>query len=75
MGGLGNQLFQIFATIAYALQYNHSFIFTYSDFLTIGKLRPTYWHSFLSGLLKYTNKNTNLLTNNVLDSLSKVNES
>ena len=57
MGGLGNQLFQIFATIAYALKHSHRFIFPYSDRLVIGKVRPTYWNNFLSNLTVFTTKN------------------
>jgi hypothetical protein len=46
-GGLGNQLFQIFATIAYALEHNREFWFEYTP--SLGK-RPTYWHNFLAEL-------------------------
>lgn len=56
MGGLGNQLFQIFTTIAYSIRYNRNFIFTYSEKLTIGVERNTYWNSFLSDLLPFTNR-------------------
>lgn len=54
MGGLGNQLFQIFHTIAYALRTKQEFIFEYSDVLTTGVHRPTYWKTFLKKLMKYT---------------------
>ena len=54
MGGLGNQLFQIFTTIAYALRYNREFKFEYSDILTTGHHRPTYWNNFLLKLKQYT---------------------
>ena len=50
-GGLGNQLFQIFTTIAYALRENHEFTFCY--YKNIGN-RETYWDSFLYELNKYT---------------------
>lgn len=43
MGGLGNQLFQIFATISYAMQCKQPFIFL--DKKTLGN-RPTYWNNF-----------------------------
>lgn len=53
-GGLGNQLFQIFATIAYALQYSKPFFFLNNKQLGIGKngstIRYTYWDSFLNAL-------------------------
>ena len=56
MGGLGNQLFQIFATIAYAFQHSHQFVFPYSDRLFVGKIRQTYWHNFLKNITLFTTK-------------------
>jgi Glycosyl transferase family 11 len=60
MGGLGNQLFQIFATIAYALENRKPFGFVYTKHLggtpaTIK--RPTYWDSFLFSLKNFTHEN------------------
>ena len=52
MGGLGNQLFQIFATIAYGLQHGQPFAFPKKDYL-IRVDRPTYWQSFLVKLQPY----------------------
>ena len=50
MGGLGNQLFEIFATISYAIKSKNPFRFL--DVETLGgggcTLRYTYWNSFLS---------------------------
>jgi hypothetical protein len=60
MGGLGNQLFQIFATIAAAIDANVSFVFQYSEILTVGKHRPTYWHSFLEYLRPFTTNAFNM---------------
>jgi len=54
-GGLGNQLFQIFTTIAYALREHQDFLFFY--YKKIGN-RETYWDSFLCNLKKYTNEMT-----------------
>ena len=54
MGGLGNQLFQLFATLAYAIRYNFSPVFTYSEQLTVGKTRNTYWTNFLCGIKQFT---------------------
>ncbi len=51
MGGLGNQLFQIFATSAYAFKHDRAIAFP--DSKIIGT-RPTYWSNFLSSLMKYT---------------------
>ncbi|ALH22915.1 Alpha-1,2-fucosyltransferase [Chrysochromulina ericina virus CeV-01B] len=68
-GGLGNQLFQIFSGISYALENNIEFkiIKPKSDYvspLDNKSLRPTYWHNFLCNLSNYTCKNINILTYN-----------
>jgi hypothetical protein len=53
-GGLGNQLFQIFTTIAYALNYNKPFFFLNNTQLGNGQhgttIRYTYWDTFLTAL-------------------------
>ncbi len=53
-GGLGNQLFQIFTTIAYALKYSKPFFFLNNHQLgNIASgvtIRYTYWESFLTAL-------------------------
>lgn len=54
MGGLGNQLFQIFTTLAYGLENNKQVIFPYSRFVMTGKVRRTYWCNFLKYLKSYT---------------------
>lgn len=52
MGGLGNQLFQIFATISYALKTNNEYKF--ANLKTLGgggcTLRYTFWDTFLKNL-------------------------
>ena len=48
MGGLGNQLFQICATIGYAMSRNKPFIFPRGKGGTPN--RPTYWDNFLAPL-------------------------
>ena len=54
VGGLGNQLFQIFTTIAYALKYSKPFFFLNNHQLGDGSngviIRYTYWETFLSNL-------------------------
>lgn len=60
MGGLGNQLFQIFVTISTALKYKIPFKFVYSDILTIGINRPTYWNNFLKSLKIFTDNKLNI---------------
>ena len=53
-GGLGNQLFQIFTTIATAIQTRQPFFFIYQE-TTIGIThRTTYWNSLLNRLKPYT---------------------
>jgi hypothetical protein len=61
MGGLGNQLFQIFCGIAYSLENNISFKINASKFDLVSPLdniskRPTYWANFLSNLSVFTYK-------------------
>ena len=63
MGGLGNQLFQICAVIAYAIKYNYKFFFNYSKQINIGITRNTYWDSLLHNLVPYTTLNNNSLHN------------
>jgi hypothetical protein len=50
MGGLGNQLFQIFATIAHAHKSNTRFYFLNVERLG---LRNTFWNSFFHNLKQY----------------------
>ena len=71
-GGLGNQLFQIFTCISYALDNNIPFKFTLynqnskdprspaSILAPNGHPRPTYWNNFLSALKQYTIDNQTL---------------
>uniref|UniRef100_A0A6C0KRN5 Glycosyltransferase n=1 Tax=viral metagenome TaxID=1070528 RepID=A0A6C0KRN5_9ZZZZ len=58
-GGLGNQLFQIFTTLSYALKYSKAFFFINIPVLTNGSIiRYTYWETFLSNLKPFLkNKN------------------
>jgi len=63
MGGLGNQLFQISATIACGIEMNRKIVFPYSEVLRIGTVRPTYWEDFLSGLKMLTRPAEELLAN------------
>ena len=50
MGGLGNQLFQIFTTISYSIKAGVQFKFLNDETLGGGSCtqRPTYWNNFLS---------------------------
>lgn len=61
-GGLGNQLFQIFTTIAYAIKYSKPFFFLNNHQLGNGSnsvtIRYTYWETFLNYLEPFL-KNTN----------------
>lgn len=56
MGGLGNQLFQIFTTISYAIDNNCSFFLKNDEVLHENEnttTRYTYWNSFLKTLFPY----------------------
>ena len=59
MGGLGNQLFQIFATIAYSSKSRNRFTFLNQETLGGGActLRYTFWNTFLSNLKPFLTNN------------------
>lgn len=61
-GGLGNQLFQIFTTIAYAMKYGKPFFFLNNQQLGNGSngstIRYTYWETFLTAMKPFL-KNAN----------------
>ena len=57
MGGLGNQLFQIFASLAFCLENEYELIMPYTDKLQTGHVRNTYWENFLQELKPFTNIN------------------
>jgi hypothetical protein len=74
MGGLGNQLFQIFTTLAYGIRTNRNVLFPYTDVLEVGIKRPTYWRSFLHSLLPFTLYHHNDYTNTELVLFPRFNE-
>lgn len=53
-GGLGNQLFQIFAVISYSLQHKKPFSFLYTERVPSTTPRHSYWNSFLKSLRVFT---------------------
>jgi len=58
LGGLGNQIFQIFATISYAIDNDRKFTFPNHKELEHGEgmtARYTYWDTFLHKLQSYLN--------------------
>ena len=57
MGGLGNQLFQIFTTMAYAFEQKQEFGFMYTSFSIVMTMRTTYWNTLLINLKKITHPN------------------
>ncbi len=68
-GGLGNQLFQIFCGISYALENNIKFNIIKTKLDKVSpvdnkSLRPTYFDNFLLNLSKFTCDNINILTYN-----------
>jgi hypothetical protein len=74
MGGLGNQLFQIATTIAYAIRNHMTPVFPYSETLTIGVERPTYWDSLLRKIKKFTTADQYQFDNATLFHLPKYHE-
>lgn len=65
MGGLGNQLFQIFCGIAYSFENNVEFKIIRNKFDKVSPIdniskRPTYWDNFLIDLSKMTCDNINI---------------
>jgi hypothetical protein len=56
MGGLGNQLFQIFATMATGIRDGHKIILPYFVSLSTGSVtRYTFWDTFLAPIKIFTN--------------------
>lgn len=53
VGGLGNQLFQLFALLAYSIENKVKSIFIYEKIVTG---RQTYWDSFFKNLIIFTTK-------------------
>ena len=75
MGGLGNQLFQLFSTIAYSMKHKRKLIFPYADKLYTGTIRNTYWDSFLNTLKMYTYYDNNIhFTNDMLSIFTRYKE-
>lgn len=73
MGGLGNQLFQIYTTFAYGIKHNVKIIYPY--YYEIAN-RHTYWDTFLKNLTFFTTKFTgHTITNRTLSNFEKFNES
>lgn len=64
MGGLGNQLFQIFAVVSHAIDHGMKYWFEYEELLRIGTVRPTYWNTIfknISNTLVYSKQDANAL--------------
>jgi hypothetical protein len=55
-GGLGNQIFQIAATIGYCVEHSIPFILPYSN---MSDDRPIYWDTFFDNLKQYTTSRHN----------------
>lgn len=70
-GGLGNQLFQIFTTLNYALQHKKPFAFTNQS--QLDTKRATYWQTFLAPLAKFT-KPIDYRQINVVNAYNKIKE-
>lgn len=68
MGGLGNQLFQLFACISYGLSHSRRIILPYSEILTTGTIRNTYWDTLFHTIKHMT---TFVNTQYTIDSLAQ----
>jgi hypothetical protein len=75
MGGLGNQLFQIFTTIAYAADNQIPFYFSGEYNLTVGTKRHTYWNTFLKVFKEIDVIKTPVISNPRKDNLAALNTS
>ena len=58
MGGLGNQLFQIFTLISTAIDYKTPFFFENKEKPVIGHRKLFYWNNFLSSLSTFIKSDT-----------------
>ena len=67
MGGLGNQLFQLFACISYGIRTSRRILLPYAEALTTGTMRPTYWDNLFKTIKHMTTYNNAQYT---VDSLS-----
>jgi hypothetical protein len=80
MGGLGNQLFQIFATMSFGIKYRKRILLPYSKSLTTGVERPTYWDTLFSeikSLTTYNEENPILArqhTNYIMNTMKNIKE-
>ena len=75
MGGLGNQLFQIFTLISYSKQNNIQFYFENKE-IKNGHRKIHYWKTLLISLEQYLEHNIlehNILEHNILNSNSNTN--
>ena len=68
MGGLGNQLFQLFACISYGIRTSRRIILPYSEALTTGTIRSTYWDNLFKTIKYMTTFNNAQYT---VDALSQ----
>ena len=68
MGGLGNQLFQIFTTISYSINSKNQFKFLNVDKLGSGKtiIRYTYWNTFLKRIQPFLINDNDLPPMNII---------
>lgn len=67
MGGLGNQLFQIFAAMAVGIRDGHKIILPYWEVYRTGSVtRYSFWDSFLAPIKIFTNFYNKSVTNDIL---------
>ena len=76
MGGLGNQLFQIFTALSYIIDHAVKIIIPYNRTAVSCVFRKTYWErgDFLDSLSIFTNMNVKNIDNNTLARFQKYKE-
>jgi hypothetical protein len=62
IGGFGNQLFQIFASMAYSIKYNTPVIYPYNNEMGY---RHYYWDTFFQDILGYTTKENQITESDI----------
>ena len=73
MGGLGNQLFQIFTTLSYGFEHKKKIVLPYADTSPGSVVRYTFWNNLLQPLIIFTTKNkTHKMTNEQLMAIKQI---
>lgn len=66
-GGLGNQLFQVFAILSHCIENRFDYVFYNDNVIVPNPKRPVYWDNILSSLKSHLYLNNNLMSINFFD--------